>query len=279
MLASGCGARSSLEAPAPPPPPPTPVLCDTVAGTPIYIVAYGLGDEGATLFSFDPPSATFRKIGDLDCPSEGMNPFSMAVDHEGKAYVLFQDGGLFLASTTSAECEATSYQPDTSTFTQLFGMGFSANAAWQGERLFVSSFFGSTPAELAYVDTSTFTVHPVAPFSYDIGDAELTGTSDGRLFGFGVSKNADSAHLVEIDPASATLESDISVSIGENPSGWAFAFWGGDFYVFTSSAFFLNVISPTTVTRVHPDGSIEQGYATLPGYIVMGAGVSVCAPH
>ncbi|MGH7281076.1 MAG: hypothetical protein ACRELY_06100, partial [Polyangiaceae bacterium] len=53
--------------------------------------------------------------------------------------------------------------------------------------------------------------------------------------------------------------------------GWAFGFWGGDFYTFTGGG-------PSTVTRFRPsDKSIVQ-VATYPSEIV-GAGVSTCAPQ
>jgi hypothetical protein len=54
-------------------------------------------------------------------------------------------------------------------------------------------------------------------------------------------------------------------------SSFAFAFWGGAFYIFTGDS------GNSTVTKYDPsDGSVSfQG--TSPGLIV-GAGVSTCAP-
>jgi hypothetical protein len=52
---------------------------------------------------------------------------------------------------------------------------------------------------------------------------------------------------------------------------YAFAFWGGDFYVFTGTE------GTTTVTKWDPAAGTESFHATLPATIV-GAGVSTCAP-
>ena len=61
----------------------------------------------------------------------------------------------------------------------------------------------------------------------------------------------------------------------QGPDAWAFAFWGGDFYFFTSVGG-----APSTVGRFHPaDGSFDPVYATLPSGAITGAGVSTCAPR
>jgi hypothetical protein len=55
-------------------------------------------------------------------------------------------------------------------------------------------------------------------------------------------------------------------------SGWAFAFWGGNFYTFTAPG------GSTVVTRFDPnDGSIVQVAQTSD--VIVGAGVSTCAPQ
>ena len=54
-------------------------------------------------------------------------------------------------------------------------------------------------------------------------------------------------------------------------NGWAFAFWGGDFYMFTAPG------GGSDVTRYRPTDNSVTVVATLPTRIV-GAGVSTCAP-
>ncbi|MGH7438692.1 MAG: hypothetical protein ACRENE_23640 [Polyangiaceae bacterium] len=61
----------------------------------------------------------------------------------------------------------------------------------------------------------------------------------------------------------------VNVSLG---SGWAFAYWGGDFYLFTAPA-----QTSSIVTRVRPsDGSAVQ-VGSL-DEVIAGAGVSTCVP-
>jgi hypothetical protein len=56
---------------------------------------------------------------------------------------------------------------------------------------------------------------------------------------------------------------------------WAFAFWGGDFYLFTAPG---GNGTSSLVTRYRPsDGSVTQ-VAMAPGVTIVGAGVSPCAP-
>ncbi len=58
--------------------------------------------------------------------------------------------------------------------------------------------------------------------------------------------------------------------------GWAFGFWGGEFYLFTT-----NTTDPSLssiVTRFDPGDQSQVTVASLPETIV-GAGVSTCAPQ
>ncbi len=59
-----------------------------------------------------------------------------------------------------------------------------------------------------------------------------------------------------------------------SPSAWAFAFWGGRYYVFIEET-----LAPSTdVWRLDPsDGSFERVLEDT-GYRIVGAGVSTCAP-
>jgi hypothetical protein len=78
-----------------------------------------------------------------------------------------------------------------------------------------------------------------------------------------------------LEPTSAAVESVTVVATPTQPRAWAFAFWGGDFYFFTS----VDGVS-STVGRFHPaDGSFDPAYATLPSGAISGAGVTTCAPR
>jgi predicted small lipoprotein YifL len=262
---TACGARSSLYTPAPEPGK-TPSYCQKTSDTSVYVVT----DQSA-LLRFDAPSGAFDPIGTFACPvaTPGAHPFSMAVDHDGKAYVIFDDGELFEVSTKSASCAATAFVAAQSALGAPFGCGFAADASGAAvETLFIASV--GTPAKLGTLDTSTFAVETVGAFSTDIGAAELTGTGDGRLFAFGPVSGNGTAHFAEVDPTDATILLDTPVPTPSNPQSWAFAFWGGDFYFFTDG----------TVGRYHSaDGSFDASYAELPGQFIVGAGVSTCAPQ
>jgi hypothetical protein len=233
-----------------------------------------------TLLHYTPPS-TFVSIGTLDCPMS--SPFSMAVDHKGTAYSIFQDHHLYKISGATAHCVETSYAPDQLGFGR-FGMAFSANAGGggggggdPGETLFVAESSYQHPSMgLATIDINTFTLNFVAPLSPVLGDAvELTGTRDGRLFAFGLQTPGPGSHVAEIDKTTGALLSDTVLDVGLSNSSFAFAFYGGDFYLFTNQG---GQSLPTTVTEYDPSAGTTQVVASLDQDVV-GVGVSTCAPQ
>src|SRR5580704_8605619 len=107
--------------------------CPDAGSTFIYVIS-----EMNNLYSFYPPSAELKLVGTIACPSAS-TPFSMAVDHTGIAYVVFQDGQLFRVSTATAACEPTPFVTGQHGFTTNFGMGFSQDTSDAGESLYVAS--------------------------------------------------------------------------------------------------------------------------------------------
>jgi len=280
---AACGARSSLyvderrpvadaglEEDAPPDAPPdVPPSCVDLGVTYIYVIS-----SENKLLRFDPTSLSFAPIGTIDGPSvTGATPFSMGVDRERTAPVLFNDGNLYRVSTTTAGCEDTEFVPEQGGFT-TFGMGFSANDDDPGETLFVAdSTFSSPSAGIASIDTETLDLSFIAPFFPTLGNAvELTGTGDGRLFAFFLDNNGGKSHLAEVSKFSGVVLNDTVLPVGVGVSAFAFAFWGGDFYLFTSGG------STTTVTRYRPEDGSLTDVASLDTPVV-GAGVSTCAPQ
>jgi hypothetical protein len=240
--------------------------CPDAAATLIYVLT-----EQEQLFSFYPPSASFTYIGNIACPGSLSTPWSMAVDRKGIAYSVFRDGDLFRISTATAACTATPYVPNQSGFL-TFGMGYAADTTGPGETLFVAETTFTPPSKgLATIDTSSFTLQFVGPFQPSIPGAELTGTADGRLYGYYKNPSGSGSHVVEIDKTTATIVADDALQVGNPNDSWAFAYWGGDFYVFTGTT------AASTVTRFRPSDLSETTITTLPSTIV-GAGVSTCAP-
>lgn len=262
---------------APPDAPPDVVVVDDCQDAGLTYV-YLIGNDNR-LFRFYPPSLVAEPIGIIDCPvtMKGATPYSMAVDRSGIAYVVFTDGELFRVSTLTASCQATSFKSGQGGFVPEFGMGFSADIGDPGERLFVA---GNTSMELATIDPQTFQLTPIGTFSLDLGEAELTGTGGGDLYAFGLvvgSGMTSAIHLAKIDKTSAQVLADAYVTVASGSAqifDWAFAYWGGDFYFFTSTDGTESIVS-----RYHPGGPTALPTVAKIPTAVVGAGVSTCAPQ
>lgn len=237
----------------------------------VYVVS-----DSNELFSFAPDKTAFTKIGQLDCPSGGATPNSMAVDRSGTAWVNFSDGALFKVSTADASCSATTYQKGQGGLTR-FGMAFATNSATsEEETLYVVGIEGINGGKgLAKIDLGTMTLTKLGDFSGSLQGqgAELTGTGDGRLFGFFTTQPY--ATLAEIDKSTGATSNSSSLNGVNTGNAWAFSFWGGDFWFYTSTG-----IAPSTVTRKQSstDGSIKTAKSDVGGFRIVGAGVSTCAP-
>ncbi len=229
-----------------------------------------------SLYRFDPSALSFTLVGVLNCPDPLLGtPFSMSVDRTGTAWIVFTDGTLYKASTTTAACTATSFVPGQHGFT-TFGMGFSANSAGsQQDTLFVtdSPFTAgvSTTKGLARLDTQALTLTPIGMYDKLDARAEMTGTGDGRLFG---AFEGTPYVVAEIDKTNAKILSQApqtSVSYSPGTSSLAFAFWGGDFWLFVGPGTFTDVFQYKPTTQVTTKVATEQ-------FEIVGAGVSTCAP-
>ncbi len=228
------------------------------------------------LLRFYPPDLSVTTIGTINCPTTTPGtPFSMAVDRQGVAHVLFNNGELFRVSTLTASCKPTSFVSQQNGFSLQFGMGFSANKNDPGETLFVAGADLANPgttSALGSIDLATFNLDTIAPLSMPIGNPELTGTGDSRLFGFG--PGVPDSHLAEIDKATAAIKSDVLLDLDQSQiTAWAFAFWGGDFYFFTSETPGISIVH-----RYTPGGPTMPPAVAVIDMTIVGAGVSTCAP-
>lgn len=248
------------------------------------LLVYTMTDEG-DLQSFNPDTGQFRNIGRIACPVQSNTylgrpntPFSMAVDRRGTAYVLFRDERLYRVSTATGACTNTSYVRRQSNF-GLFGMGFATNSVGPTETLFIagddnqSSQLGASG--LGRIDPTTFGLTPVGDFQPAIDQAELTGTGDGRLFAFykkGNPPDSPPSYIGEIDTTTGQVIGERRFDTVDQGDGWAFAFWGGAFYMFHAPG------GSTRITRWRPsDDSVTQVATT--NLTIVGAGVSTCAPQ
>ena len=239
----------------------------------VYVV-----DSNNKLSQWEPQTKTFKDLGNLACPAQGdpifgpATPFSMAIDRSANAWVLYSSGELFTVNTTTLACTPTSW--NTQLGLQQFGMGFSSDQAnGSADTLFVAGGSGpSVPSStLARLDITTMQAQPAGSVQ---GWPELTGTGNAELWGF--FPNASGARIEKINKASggsAGTTYNLSSLAGE-PLAWAFAFWGGDFWVFLMKG----TESSTTVYQVDSATGTVKGTTPAPGRTIVGAGVSTCAP-
>jgi hypothetical protein len=238
----------------------------------VYVV-----DQSNTFSKFDPSTRTFTDLGTLSCPTNGgifgANPFSMGVDRNTIAWVLYDDGELFRVDiTNNLACTATAWS-SSSGLTQ-FGMGFSTDTAGgTTDTLFVaggSTVGSSSPSMLAKLNTGSMSAQTVGTVQ---GWPELTGTGSAQLWGW--FPDPDMPVVAQIDKSTGNLNPKYDEpSLAGTPMAWAFAFWGGDFWVFLQR----DTDSATTVYQIDGMTGSVKGHTDTNTRTIVGAGVSTCAP-
>ena len=245
-------------------PKPPPLGCVDAGETQIYLIS-----SQNQLIAFYPPTLAFTTIGPIACPNpNGQTPFSMGVERSGTAYSVFTDGRLFRISTANAACQSTPYVTGQSGYS-TFGMGYAGDQ--QGESLYVSD--NANGKGLATINTTTFKLTPIGQYVPALPPrCEMTGTGNNELFAYCINSNGGGV-VAQIDRSNANVIAASPVKVGTNQDAFAFAYWGGDFFMFNSTSG-----SSTKVTRYDPALKTETVVATHPSTIV-GAGVSTCAPN
>lgn len=263
----------------------------------IYVV-----DETYRLVAFDPrligtPGGPYRVIGQLNCPNPGTSlqpgggaatPFSMAVDRDAVAWVLYSSGKLYKVSTTDASCQATPFVAQQNVGGQtwsLFGMGFVTDTAGgDTEKLWIGG--GNVDAQmsgsLGWIDTTSYAVNRVAAVGPSAEySAEFTGLGDATLWAF-FPDTVNNAFVQQLDKATGAgvgnqLAFDLAAA-GRQVQAWAFAQWGGTFYVFVTTVDILGANPNATVHTINRATGAHAIALQNQQYIVVGAGVSTCAP-
>jgi hypothetical protein len=259
----------------------------------VYVV-----DDTNRLLSFNPRKLAmnqepFSLIGTLSCPTQmpplggslTTNPFSMSVDRNGVAWVLYNTGEIFNVSLQNAACTKSSYAALQQGM-KLFGMGFVTDTPGSAsEKLFIGGGdeTATVNGRLAKVDTTV-----AAPAPQILGNLtavseqtpELTGTSEAKLYGF--YPGASKAFVQEVDRTNGAptgREYLIPNGLGGMTQAWAFAQWGGKFYIFVTSRGGGLFDMPNSTVRVidRTSGAYSLALEKLP-YQIVGAGVSTCAP-
>ncbi len=240
--------------------------------------------DNSQLWKFYPETKQFEMLGAFNCG--GMtNTFSMAVDRLGFAWIMFNNpqGEIWKLDVTNvAKCTDPGYNPGQQGIS-YFGMAYVSNSAEDVcDHLYGNSFdgfggFAEGPniGDFITVDTDTQILTKLGKTNFN--GAELTGTGDGRAFMFG---GVNPAKLVEVNKANGQFI-DILPLPGLNlTNAFAFAFFAGDFYMFTES----NNPLVSKVTHLDYDDSDNNGKQDLTTIVnaapirIVGAGVSTCAP-
>src|SRR6202012_1511164 len=131
-------------------------------------------------------------------------------------------------NTNDESCQPTPYPApsDSTDHFYRFGMGFATTASGAStETLFVSDSLG---AGLAKLDLTTFKITSIGQYTGALAGAkcELTGTGDGKLYGFFDFSN-DPAQIAEISPSDGSILSTKVLDNVFSGQAWAFSFYGG----------------------------------------------------
>lgn len=258
-------------------------------------------DNRNHLHSFDPRllsqgTGAFVDLGELDCPhsrwpidgsTDEVTPMSMSIDRNANAWIHYTSGEIFRVPIAHLDqCVQTGYAPGQANM-DLFGMGFVGDSGTDQLYIAGGDLFSSPGGDLAVID-------PVGtpPRATKLGrltsegdhSPELTGTGGGELWGF--YPGIDKAWVQQIDRASGTpTGTRLNIpnglgGIGATPSvtAWAFAQWGGTFYIFATTTPGDPFPPNSTMRTLGSDGVYMPRLEQMP-WVIVGAGVSTCAPY
>lgn len=200
----------------------------------------------------------------------------MAVGRDGYAYVLYVGAllgaciGINQVDIETGACVGLiPFTCNTSGF-DTFGMGYvTDNADTTAEKLYIGN--AALPAQLATLDVTNGEVSVIG--SLASAGPEFTGNALGELWGFFPS--AATPTIAQIDKATGQMVSGETYplsTLSNDANAWAFAHWGGAYYVF-----YKTFTDGSTNVYKFQDGALTTHFANTGKYIV-GAGVSTCAP-
>jgi hypothetical protein len=215
----------------------------------------------------------------------------MGVDRNAAAYVLFtkqsatgtiQGTALYKVDTTSPSltCTKTTFTAP-SNLTE-FGMGFSTTTAGGDvDQLFIAGgTMPGTASSLNTLDVTSFMPTPIGSANNIAGDPELTGNSNGELWGFLPDATSPKIEQINKTNGAAIAPANLPSTMQGTPLAWAFAFYGGNYEVFlmkdNSGGIFPE--TSTTVYEVSPTGQLMGTPLATNTRVIVGAGVSTCAP-
>ncbi|MCO4774238.1 MAG: hypothetical protein KDA24_29695 [Deltaproteobacteria bacterium] len=227
-------------------------------------LVYVIDRDEEALYLFDPPTGDVTLVGELDCGLWSGTPASMSVSRDGYAYVRYSDQTVYSVDLETLDCTETSYGSSFGSF----GMGFATDSAttWQ-DTLYVAN-----SNQLAMLDVATWSLNTIGGLP---SQSELTGNAAGELWAMLPLESP--AELVRLNKTTAQVEQTVYLSGFPNPydiDTFAFATWGGSFYLFVRT---YGMGNSTDIYEVSATGQMSL-LAGDTGMNVVGAGVSTCAP-
>jgi hypothetical protein len=194
--------------------------------------------DDAELWAFDPRDASFERVRGSLCET-AESPFSMAIDAQGRAYVMFVESRAirsFDLADPSASCAGSGIDASAAGI-GLAGMTFVREPATLCESMYLHSYSGDGAFDegpgagtLGLVDPSSRAVTALATIDYDGG--ELAGTGDGRLFAIA---GVRPAKIVEYARDTGVVIETLPLDGFSKTNASAMAFFGGDLWLFTEA--------------------------------------------
>ncbi|MEZ4448079.1 MAG: hypothetical protein R3B09_01285 [Nannocystaceae bacterium] len=254
--------------------------CPCAPGTELI---YVLSDSGE-IWSFDPKTADFDFVAQVWCGGF-TSTFSMGVSRRARAWIQYQHGDVYTVDLNDPDnpinCLDPGFEPIKPALYANFGMAFVANSMEDPcDKLYAHSAtepegVGPGVGALGVIDPVSLELSTIAPINYAWG--ELTGTGNGRLFAY---EGYAPPILTEYDKSNGEVLSSLPLPQIDGQSAFAFAWWGGDFYLFADDDPFGSSTSQVwhlDYDESDGDGQAVKGLLKAPIRIV-GAGVSTCVP-
>lgn len=195
----------------------------------------------------------------------------MAIQRDGKAWTLYTDGNLYTFDTKTSLCQGTSFQTDEIEST-LFGMNFVQDESNDIERLYLTSDSSNSPFRLAIMDVDSLEISIISYYESIDARAELTSTSDGRLFGLYEGTPFIIAELNRTNGQILSQTSQNMIQYTSDSSHFAFAAYSSNFFLFVGNGSFTDIFLYDSISRT----TIQKKSIS---YGIVGAGFSTCLQH
>lgn len=223
-----------------------------------------LFDDQNMLYQFNSTTLNITTIGLINCTSASV--VAISLQRNGYLWALDYNGNLFKYFISSRQCVSINYKSNQSDFLR-FTMAFVKTDLVNDETLYVNRVYPSSN-QLGQIDLTTLTLSFVGNIT-NTSVAELTSTSDGRLFG--LISGSNNYTIVEIDKTTAHITATYPLGIKKSISAnYGFSSYNSNFLLFSGDN-----SDSTNLYLFNPLTNSATILANYPNNIV-GAAVSSC---